>query len=246
MSNELMKIDNRPLSLDDVMRIGKEMTESTYFDVKLNSQSVVKIWAGQEIGIPAGASMRGIDFIDGKISISSGIMASLIKTHPRTDYRVREHTNTICKIECFENGISVGFSEFTIEDAELAGLTGPKSPAWKKYPRNMLIARAISNAVRWFFPFLTSGQAYTPEELDGDYDFEPDFIIETPEVEPEYTIQPAIDFSSLETLVRTLHGTPVEKLKHINEAIENGDLAHSEAVTIPIIVAIESEQNPLV
>jgi hypothetical protein len=51
---------------------------------------------------------------------------------------------------------------WTIKDAERAGLTG--NPTWKKFPRQMLKARCISEAVRGIFPGVLSG-LYAPEEV---------------------------------------------------------------------------------
>jgi hypothetical protein len=49
-----------------------------------------------------------------------------------------------------------------MQDATRAGLTG--NPTWKKFPRQMLKARCISEAVRGIFPGVLSG-LYAPEEV---------------------------------------------------------------------------------
>ena len=37
---------------------------------------------------------------------------------------------------------------------------------WRKYPKNMLFARAISNGVKWHCPDVMNGQpVYTPDEM---------------------------------------------------------------------------------
>jgi hypothetical protein len=51
---------------------------------------------------------------------------------------------------------------WTMQDATRAGLTG--NPTWKKFPRQMLKARCISEAVRGIFPGVLSG-LYAPEEV---------------------------------------------------------------------------------
>ncbi len=67
---------------------------------------------------------------------------------------------------------------WTIKDAERAGLTG--NPTWKKFPRQMLKARCISEAVRGIFPAVLSG-LYAPEEVQ-------EFAPIQPETEPTPTI----------------------------------------------------------
>jgi hypothetical protein len=56
---------------------------------------------------------------------------------------------------------------WTIEDAKRAGLTNNDN--WRKYPRQMLSARVISEGVRATYPSVVSG-LYTPEEVQ---DFNP-------------------------------------------------------------------------
>jgi hypothetical protein len=53
---------------------------------------------------------------------------------------------------------------------------------WKRYPRNMLFARCISNAARWFCPSVFGGPVYTPDELGAAVDPEEGNVID---VSPE-------------------------------------------------------------
>jgi hypothetical protein len=56
-----------------------------------------------------------------------------------------------------------------MDDAGLAGLAGKDN--WKKYPKNMLFARAISNGQKWFVPDAFNGATvYTPDELGASED----------------------------------------------------------------------------
>lgn len=191
-SNELA-IRNTSIirNVDDLGRIGKMMADSGYFiDAKQAAQAGVKVLAGQEMGFGAFASMTGIYIIQGKPSVGANLMASAVKSNPKYDYRVREMSNKVCKIEFFEliNGKqeSIGVSEFTIEEARTAGVKN-----LDKYPRNMLFARAMSNGIRWYCPDVFSGNVtYTPEELGADVDADGNVIgmsgtgtpvIETPE-----------------------------------------------------------------
>jgi hypothetical protein len=67
----------------------KAFAESGMFtDVKSAAQAIVKIQAGQEIGIPPFASMTGIHIIQGKPTIGAGLIASRVKGSGKYDYRV--------------------------------------------------------------------------------------------------------------------------------------------------------------
>ena len=156
MNNELIK------STADAISIGRMMYESGLFaDIKSASQAVVKILAGQEVGVPPLASMTGIHVISGKTVVGAGLMASRVKGSGKYDYLVTEHTDKVCSIE-FKQGKNVlGISTFTIDDAKKAGTKN-----LDKFPRNMLFARAMSNGVKWFTPDIYSMPVYVPEEMD--------------------------------------------------------------------------------
>ena len=157
----------------DVFKLGEVFARSGYFtDAKDASQAIVKIIAGSEIGIGAMASMTGFHIVNGKPVLAANLIASLIKNKKSGyNYRVLEMDDTVCEIEFFENGEPIGKSKFSMDDARTAGITG--KDVWKKFPKNMLFARAISNGAKWFCPDVFNGSmVYTPEELgvevDGD------------------------------------------------------------------------------
>lgn len=151
--------------------LGQIFAQSGYFsDARDAAQAVVKIMAGRELGLPPIASMTGINIIKGKVSLSATVMAAVLRRNPLYDYRVREHTDDLCKIEFFYKGESLGISKFDKGDAQKAGLLAGDN--YKKYPRNMMFARAMSNGIRWYCPEILGGPAYTPGELDAGADSE--------------------------------------------------------------------------
>ena len=159
--NELVPV-GQPL---DVMSLGEVLKRSGYFsDVREASQAVVKILAGQELGIGPIAAMTGIYIVKGRVTLSANLMAAQIKRSGRYTYIVRTMADNGCSIEFFENERSIGTSSFTEADAKAAGLLGGEN--WKKFPRNMYFARAISNGAKWFCPDVFSGPVYTPEEVN--------------------------------------------------------------------------------
>ena len=156
MTNEIATI---PLS--EITALGKIFAESGLFtDVKSQSQAVVRILAGQEIGIPAFAAISGIHIIQGKPTIGAGLMASRVKGSGKYDYKVKEHSDKVCSIDFYQGETMIGNSTFTIEDAKKA-----LTKNLDKFPKNMLFARAMSNGVKWFTPDMFAGPVYTPEEM---------------------------------------------------------------------------------
>jgi hypothetical protein len=168
-------------NVDDLSRIAKMCANSGYFqDAQTATQAGVKILTGMELGITPIASMTGIHVINGKPVISAGLMAGIIKRSPVYDYRLKKLTNTECFIEFLEllpQKESLGFSNFTIDDAKQSGaLSGKNAHTWTKYPRNMLFARAISNGIKWFCPDLFITPVYTADELGNATDEEGNII----------------------------------------------------------------------
>jgi hypothetical protein len=167
---------------DQMQRAALALHRSGYFtDAKSEAQAVVKVMAGAELGLPPFASMAGINIIHGKPALGANVIATLVKNDPRYNYNPKIHDNEQCVIEWYENGNKTGESSFTMADAKIAGLTG--KDGWKKFPSDMLFARAITRGSRRFAPGIFGGSPiYTPEELGAEVDEDGD-IVEAPIVE---------------------------------------------------------------
>lgn len=160
MSNEVTKIQQMPIG--EIMTIGKAFVESGMFpDIKTAAMAVVKIQAGQEIGIAPFAAMTGIHIIQGRPTVGAGLIASKVKSSGKYDYKVVEMTDKACSLDFYQGKEKIGNSTFTIEDARKA-----QTKNLDKFPKNMLFARAISNGVKWFTPDVFNGPVYTPEEMN--------------------------------------------------------------------------------
>ena len=152
-------------SIDELARVADMFAKSGMFqDAKDAAQAGVKIMAGQAWGIDPFSAMTAIHLIQGRPTISAGVMAAKVKGHPKYDFLVRQLDGEACAIEFFEGKRSLGVSTFTIEDAKAAGYASKSN--WKQTPRNMLFARALSNGVRWYTPDVFSSSVYTPEDFN--------------------------------------------------------------------------------
>lgn len=154
-------------TMDELARVADMFAKSGMFqDARDAAQAGVKIMAGQAWGIDPFSAMTAIHLIQGRPTISAGVMAAKVKGHPKYDFRVRRLDNEACEIEFFQGTDSLGVSAFTLEDAKAAGYASKSN--WKATPRNMLFARALSNGVRWFTPDVFAASVYTPEDFDED------------------------------------------------------------------------------
>ena len=159
MNTQVSVVQQLPIS--ELMNLAKAFAESGMFaDTKSAAQAIVKIQAGQEIGIPPFAAMTAIHIIQGKPTIGAGLIASRLKGSGKYDYRVVEASEKICSIDFYQGNTKIGNSTFTIEDAKKA-----LTKNIDKFPKNMLFARAISNGVKWYCPDIFSGPVYVPEEM---------------------------------------------------------------------------------
>jgi len=176
-------------TMDDAERAARAMVASGFFaDSKQASQAVVKILAGQELGFGPFASMTGVNIVQNKPVLAANLMAAAVKRQGKYNYRVVEMTDTGCELAFFEMGVEVGRSIFNKADAEKAGLL--QKDNWKKYPRNMYFARALSNGQKWYAPDVFNGATvYTPDELGAQVNEDGNAIVDatatpTPELIP--------------------------------------------------------------
>ncbi len=160
-------------------RLARGLSASGMFkDAKGAPQAFAKLIFGRDLGISATAAMTGIHLIEGKPEVGANIQAAKVKASGVHDYRIVEHTTEKCSIEFGaapapgrdEQGHwrpwpqSYGISTFDEADAKRAGLLNKDN--WKKYPRNMYFARAMSNGVAFMCPDVMNGiRVYAEGEI---------------------------------------------------------------------------------
>lgn len=177
----------QPQDPDELRRKAVEYAESGMFrDALKAEQALVKIYAGAELGLNPFQSMSGVHIIQGKAVIGGGLLAVALDKDPDYDYDVEWEgepgAETACTIIVTKNGKTRGRSRFSLDDAQRAGLV-QKNQNYKAYPPNMLFNRAMSNAVRWYAPGVTSIPVYVEGE-DGAGDEIPRDVPEDVTVRP--------------------------------------------------------------
>jgi hypothetical protein len=124
---------------------------------------------GEELGLSPSIALVNIYMIDGTPTFAArfvlGLMlrAGLIQFRERSDERVVVYGRR-------PNGTHLEVT-WTMADAKRAGLADKQN--WKRYPRQMLTARAVTELGRTLFADdLILGEAYTPDEVGhvGVYD----------------------------------------------------------------------------
>ena len=171
MKNEIAHVGNglSISSIDDIMRVAEIAKRSNYFGIKSSEEAAIKLMYGIEMGLPALQALMGVNVIQGRPTMSSNLVASLIKRSGRYNYTIRSWTDRECVIQFRDNGEQIGESSFTIEDAKRAGLLR-NAGNWEKYPKAMLFARAITMGARAFCADVFVAPIYDPEELTPETD----------------------------------------------------------------------------
>lgn len=141
-------------------------------------EMMTAIILGREIGVEPMTSINNIDLIEGTVSLRAKLVSALI--HRRGHIIVvLEQSRTRAAFKCMRYHpqtnqlIDVGEVEYTLEDAEGAGLLSKKGKAWKQHPKAMLTNRCLTLAARTVFADALMGFAYTAEELGINEDYEP-------------------------------------------------------------------------
>lgn len=147
-------------------------------------------WA-QARGLDTLTAIQTVSFIDGRPVVDATMQRALAE-RAGYDVRVVEATNTQATVVVLRGGRELGRETFTLDDAKRQGLTAKSN--WQKTPRNMLVARATTNALRFFAPSVVVGLGTEDDYVADHVDVltEPAAPADQPEhVEPE--AQPAGD-----------------------------------------------------
>lgn len=146
---------------DQVERMAQAVAKSNLFGVKSADQALALMLVAQAEGRHPALAARDYDIIQGRPSKKSEAM---LRDFLESGGKVEWHdlTDTVADATfSHPSGGSVRIS-WDMKRAQAAGLGG--KDMWKKYPRQMLRARAVSEGIRTVCPMATSG-FYVPEEV---------------------------------------------------------------------------------
>jgi hypothetical protein len=151
------------MSSDVLWEQAERMHKSRLWKTGSPEQAYAVICMGAELGVGPATALSNIQIAMGKPTLGAALVGALVQRSGRYRYTVTELTDQSASIDFFEGPAKIGTSTFTMQDAAKAGLG--RSDTWSKYGRNMLLARALTNGVRWFAPGVLGGAIYDPDEL---------------------------------------------------------------------------------
>lgn len=172
MAGELVKIEHaapaQRRSFDEIMRMAETIAKSRLFGVTQVDQVVALMLMAEAEGRHVASAMQDYSVIQGKPSLKAEAMLARfqqaggkVKWTCLTDERVAA---VFSHAQC--EPVEIDWDMARAKQAQLA------NPMWKKYPRQMLRARVISEGVRTAYPGALGGM-YAPEEV---IDFEPSAV----------------------------------------------------------------------
>jgi len=149
------------IPIDQISLMAKAIAESKLFGIQTPAQALALGLLCQAEGRHPAEAARDYHIISGKPSLKSeAMLARFQQAGGKVEWHEYTH-EAVSGTFTHPQGGSLKVS-WTMQDATRAGLTG--NPTWKKFPRQMLKARCISEAVRGIFPGVLSG-LYAPEEV---------------------------------------------------------------------------------
>jgi hypothetical protein len=188
-------------SLADVLRLADTLAQARGGFIPSHftnsAQVAAVILAGRELGVGPMAALRSFYLVNGKLGMDASFVSGRMLAHGIALEWLRDD-DECASVRLSRAGMPPYVSTFSRADAERAGLWG--SATWRKYPRAMLRARAITAGARAYAADCFAGSVYTPDELRGGGGDERD---EQPVQQPAQRVEAQVAASAIEA-----HGEP--------------------------------------
>jgi hypothetical protein len=155
-------------SLADVLRLADTLAQARGGFIPSHftnsAQVAAVILAGRELGVGPMAALRSFYLVNCKLVMDASFVSGRMLAHGIALEWLRDD-DECASVRLSRAGMPPYTSTFSRADAERAGLWG--SATWRKYPRAMLRARAITAGARAYAADCFAGSVYTPDELRG-------------------------------------------------------------------------------
>jgi len=174
-----------PMPVSDVERIAHAFAQSRMFGVSDPNAALSLCLLAQAEGQHPAIAFRDYSIIQGKPAKKAEAMQrDFLQSGGKIEWL--ELTDDCVKAKFSHPAGGTATIDWTMERARAAGLGGKDN--WRKFPRQMLRSRVISEGVRTVCPMATSG-LYVPEEV-VDFDNRPAPVEQPANETPMIDIQP--------------------------------------------------------
>ena len=176
--------------VSDMERMAKAFAASKLFGVQNLDQALALMLVAQAEGRHPASAAQDYNIIQGRPAKKADAM---LRDFLSAGGKVEWHALTDEKADATFSHPAGGSAriDWTLKRAQAAGIS---NPMWKKYPRQMLRSRAVSEGVRTVCPGATSGM-YVPEEVQDIVHVEPapvtvEIVRVDPAIEGDFTAPP--------------------------------------------------------
>ena len=154
-----------PSNMRELEALAKHAADSRFFGAANQSQAILIMMAGKDLGLSYTQALRAFHVIEGRPALSADGMVAVCLAHKEVCeyFRVLDATGTSATVETKRVGDPARKMTFTLDEARTAGLIKEKS-GWAKWPGRMCLARAKSFLARETYPDLLMG-LYDDDEL---------------------------------------------------------------------------------
>ncbi len=165
----------RPLAsgeLDSLRATATELAASGIFpDVDDAAKALAIMLIGRDMGLGIAQALVGIRLVKGKPMFAYPLLGALIR-RAGYEYRIVHLDENYATVAFYDKPhqskrAKLGDFSFSMADAKKAGLLKQDS-GWEKNPRNMLVARALSNGQRIYIPDAVMMPVYVEGEIVDD------------------------------------------------------------------------------
>ena len=190
--------------LPDVYDLSTKLANTEFVPASLRGKPAAIaacVLAGRELGIGPMSSLQNLIVIDGRPTMTSLLMRQLIFAAGHSIHYA-ESTDFRCIVKGRRRGEEEWTTiTWTMDQAKKAGLDTKSN--WRKYPKQMLQARATGELARLAFADCLGGMGYLEDEL---VEIEPGQVISIIDEKPKRTMKRA----SVPTIVPTRPDTDYE------------------------------------
>jgi hypothetical protein len=149
-----------PLAYGDIERLADAIAKSNLFGIKTKEQALVLMMIARSEGRDPVEAARDYDIIQGKpAKKAEAMLRDFLTAGGKVEWHELSDTKADATFTHPQTG-SVRI-DWDLARANTAGFGG--KDMWKKFPRQMLRSRVLSEGVRTLWPLATSGM-YVPEE----------------------------------------------------------------------------------
>jgi hypothetical protein len=155
---------DEPKNLEEAVMLANTLAKSTLLAQEMQNPANVLLVLGyaRSLRIAPFAALRLCQIIQGKPTLSADGLAAVVRGSSLVEkLDVIESTDERCSVLAQRTGGEPVTITWDMARAQKAGLN---PGMWKKYPRQMLRARAMSEACRLCWPDVVGG-VYDPDEL---------------------------------------------------------------------------------